>query len=863
VTVSRHEMSAVKAALLLCLLWQGVAQAQAETDLRMVSVGRNGSLELKAGERRLAEVKLSTPSAKRGEPKLKEAQVEGRRVVEVRVPIKDEAAAEVWVGTVGTTAATTVWSGRVGTTDRDGEAGREVSVEADGLYLYETAARIVRCDGLPVRLFTRKFDFQTRRWREVAPLLPPPASGPAIVARRGTPGMPAGRPRVQFPFTMSSAPPAEVRTRDIGQLVAPLALNDGDVETVWAQRGFGDGRGELLTARSGTAGQVVVGLRLLPGDTRSHAQFLAHARPRSLQVVLGAGADQRFDVTLSDDGGSDSYRQPFWIPLPRPVSSSCVTVVVREVTPGSGARERNTLVWGDIDVFTDLDGEKGVERLVSALEGEHCEPRVGDVVAVGPGALPALAAALGRVQGGSLECVLEAVLRLAPERLGTEQSAPLAAALPALLRSAPADQERTVLSLLSRLHAPPVPELAAVLRDGEAATEQRARAARALAAVARPEAWQALIGQLGSGPPELRAVVRGLCASAPIDTAESLLARLRSGAGDDSARRADMVWVLGALAARPQEKPAGVRELMIELGSAAGEAFEVRARALMALAAWPEQEALAALVQVRAKSPDAALRTVAARALAERRGPEATAALRAAIEDSDPGVRQIAAEALGARRDPGAVPVIIAGAKQEPWPAVRRAEIAALGQLCGQPATDLIVRAIERDVDDVRRAAMRGLVACRDGRAPRLLLSVLGGQREKPPLRTQAALLLAELKDPGTASTLAAALERLLLEAQADLALEATATATLRALAEVGGPAALKAALQLRSDPRPMLRRSASEALGKLCDPRAGAEALRAATRDPDPAVAAAATAALRRCGSAEKHPRPRSPELK
>jgi HEAT repeat protein len=476
--------------------------------------------------------------------------------------------------------------------------------------------------------------------------------------------------------------------------------------------------------------------------------------------------------------------------------------------------------------------------------------------------------------------VLEALLRLSTEPLSDKQSQPLTAALPSVLRSAPEDLERPLLALLARLHDPPIKELALLLGDADAPVEQRARAARALAATARPpevgqrspagekptiavpgertqagdrpQAWQALIGQLGSGPPELRAVVRGLCAGAPASTAESLLASLR-GTPADGARRADTVWVLGALAARTGEKPAGVRDLMIQVAAAPDEAFEVRARALMALVVWPDKEALAVLVKVRASSPDPALRTVAARALAERPQPEATAALRAAIEDGDPGVRQIAIEALGARRDQGAVPLIIAGAKQEPWPAVRRAEIVALGQLCGQPAADLIVRAIERDVDEVRRAALRGLVACRDGRAPQLLLAVLGGQREKPPLRTQAAMLLADLRNPTTASGLAAALERLLLEAQADLALEATATATLRALAEVGGPTALKAALQLRSDPRPVFRRSASEALGKLCDPGAGAQALRAATRDPDPAVAAAATASLRRCGSADK----------
>ena len=70
----------------------------------------------------------------------------------------------------------------------------------------------------------------------------------------------------------------------------------------------------------------------------------------------------------------------------------------------------------------------------------------------------------------------------------------------------------------------------------------------------------------------------------------------------------------------------------------------------------------------------------------------------------------------------------------------------------------------------------------------------------------------------------------------------------MRALGTLGGPAALKAALAHASDPRPSLRRTAVEALGRLCDP-AGTPVLTAATRDGDPGVATAAAAALRRCG--------------
>jgi HEAT repeat protein len=839
-----------------CFLWQGTARGEtAAPPLRMVS-GAGGTLELRTGERRLAEVKLTTPVDRRGEPRLTETTVEGRRLVEVRTPIKGENAAEVWLAAIGAAGASTVWSGRVGAIDSDGEVARHIDAQPGGLFLYQTAGRISSCDGQAVRLFQRRFDFASRRWKPAAPPLPPPA-GPAIVARRGGSDVPAGRPRVAFPFTMSSAPPEGApATAEVSHLVAPLSLNDGDPETVWAEGDAGDGRGEVLTARSGSAGQAVVGLRLLPGDTRSAEQFAARARPRQLLLVLGPGADQRFEVTLEErePPGAQGYRKPFWVPLPRPVVSSCVTIAVREVTPGADRRERLTSTWADIDVFTELDGDKGIDRLVAAIEGSDCETRVPDVVAAGAAALPGLAAALGRAQGAELDCVLDAVGRLIQATpLTAEQSRPLAAALPAALRAISAEQERALLPLMKRLREAPLPPLASLLGDGAAGVPERARAARALAALDRAEAWQALVNQLGQGPVELRAVVRGLLAAAPPETSDVVLAALRAAPHGETSRRADLVWVVGSLSGRPGRSPtAEVGTLLTGLASDTKEDFEVRARALMALGGWADEAALAPLAQVRAESPDPALRLVAARALATRADPAALTPLRAAVDDGDPGVRQVAVDALAARRDRESTVLLINGAKQEPWPAVRRAEVAALGQLCGPGAADLIVRAIERDVDEVRRAALRGVVSCKDPRAPRLLLGLLAEPREKPPLRTQAALLLAELKDPGTAPELAAALERLLVEAQSDLALEATATGALRALAEMGGPVALKAALRLRSDPRPVLRRSASEALGKLCDPGAGAEALRAATRDPDAAVAAAASAALRRCGSAQ-----------
>ncbi len=283
--------------------------------------------------------------------------------------------------------------------------------------------------------------------------------------------------------------------------------------------------------------------------------------------------------------------------------------------------------------------------------------------------------------------------------------------------------------------------------------------------------------------------------------------------------------------------------------AAPGHAFEVRGRAIMALGALGPS-AVPALAEVRAHAEEPVLRHLAARELGVIGGAEAFVALRAALADADPRVRETSAEGLGLGRDEGAAQALIAGAKQEPWPFVRRAEVEALGRLCGPGAADLLVRAIARDVDEVRRAALVGLVRCKDPRARALLLHTLGRRNEASTLRELAAALLGELGDRAAAPAMAAALERQVNESEDDLSVEGVAEMTLRSLARLGGPDATAAAIKLAKDPRHPFQSTAIEALGVLCDPGAGAATLRELEGGPAAALALAAQNASKRCAT-------------
>jgi hypothetical protein len=159
----------------------------------------------------------ATPAAKRGPAQAKLVTAAGHALVEVRLPVTGARATEVWLGERGRAAPAAVdRPGRAH--DGDGETARELAVTADGLELYQTAARLSRCDGAPVRLFRERWDFAQRRFRP-APR-PARAGGQALRARRGDPDMPAGRPLGGSSGPPPPAPPARATPAAGGALGA-------------------------------------------------------------------------------------------------------------------------------------------------------------------------------------------------------------------------------------------------------------------------------------------------------------------------------------------------------------------------------------------------------------------------------------------------------------------------------------------------------------------------------------------------------------------------------------------------------------------------------------------------------------------
>ena len=73
----------------------------------------------------LARVMLATPALRRGTPTVRQLDVEGHRIAELRVPVRGRAAEEVWIAELGASRPPRViWSGLAGARDADEETSR-------------------------------------------------------------------------------------------------------------------------------------------------------------------------------------------------------------------------------------------------------------------------------------------------------------------------------------------------------------------------------------------------------------------------------------------------------------------------------------------------------------------------------------------------------------------------------------------------------------------------------------------------------------------------------------------------------------------------------------------------------------------
>lgn len=232
--------------------------------------------------------------------------------------------------------------------------------------------------------------------------------------------------------------------------------------------------------------------------------------------------------------------------------------------------------------------------------------------------------------------------------------------------------------------------------------------------------------------------------------------------------------------------------------------------------------------------PDAGVRVIAVRALAEHQDTAAVVALmRALVEDDDVEVRETAAWALGQIESLRAVPALARAVTEDAAAGVRTRAAWALGQIEAPPAVPALVRALDDDVAEVRQQAAWALGQIEDGSAVSGLVGALDDADAD--VRRQAVWALGEIEDPRAVDGL--------MPLVADPSAEVRSL-VVWALAEIADPRAAPALGRALQDSVPKVRARAAAGLGDM-DLQRAPEALLAAVRDPDPQVRRMVAAAL------------------
>ncbi len=734
-----------------------------------------------------------------------------------------------------------LWRGEVGALGDDGEGAMEVAITDAGLLRYQTRPGVERCDGQPARLFTEGWDFSSGRFRAIYNPTGLPADAEELQAS-SQPPMPQS-PELSAVFRATAAS-TQRGAGDARELTAPIELDDGNPATAWRESVGGNGRGEFLTFRARADRARVAALRIVPGDAASSAAWKAANRLRRIGIVLGP--QQAYWVRFSDSAAKPGAA--FWVTLPEPVATRCVTVVLDATYRGTATpRGSGETAISELTVLTELDLAPGGADAALAAEvarGGSEGRQAARILASRSGGAAALAAALASASTPAAQLRL----RLALAASQAPDARELAAGL-AMAEATGADRAALTAALV-RLGAAALPGLAALLTDAEAPLAARTAAADALAtlgAAARP----ALLTAAGAGPRGLRVAVSKALA-APEDAQPALLAAATDSAAP--AAEADL-WRAIELAGRAH----GFDSSVVASAAARLEgatAYELRYRLLALVATAGDGAALQAAWRVLSSLPEdaggEALRRVAAEALADNPAPAARALLVRLADNADPGVRLAVAAALGQRADADANSdaLLVNRLRSDGWPAVRRRAAAALTPRCQRsaPVAEALEAALRDRALPVRREALLALVACRAPRIEQTLERVALDAAAAMALREVAVLAIPRLGERATLEPLLKVFAAARQAAWSDPRAPRLAAAALTAMGQLGGRSASRTILAAARDASfPEIQAAAVTAAGTLC-PEGALPVLTGLSSSSEPSVAVAARAALRRC---------------
>ncbi len=748
----------------------------------------------------------------------------------------------------------TLWRGAVGTTGRDGAKHTSIELGKFGLIKYASRQGVDRCDGETAHLDAKRYDFASGSFRSVrqAVRVSAGAETPVLHATNKAKD-PRWASAQSFWFRPVSAS-SSAQAATAAELVAPLALSDGDDKTAWIESKGGFGKGEFVTLKSSVGPVNIKALRLVLGHGAAKTDY---NRPKRLALVLGK--TQKFWIEFDKDPKGEQ-----WIELPAAVASKCVSLIIDDVYPRAASKgNKGRTAISEISIVSEEDLDPA---LAGALLADRISQGQGgaDTKRLLDGWGPAAAPALQKAITASKDSKSRLRLRLALARIPAAAEELIAGLSAGSLQSG---QLRTLEGGLKSLGDNALPALQAALQDSTLSLQGSESVVRVLSTMGDVKATEALVHAVGSGSSGQRAAL--VKALARVPEVAPLLAQALA-ASEAGVRQADLYRASGLanaqLPSESQERQNFAAQLSEALGSSAGDldasAYETRYRMLQA-AAQVGGELLSTTLLVALQSPavpkearHAVLLRLQVAALAamvatrDEQGVKAdlSQALKQALRHSDPGVRLAVINNIGSSKAVlGAQSLIL---KEDSWPEVRRSAAASLTQHCQTDTARVALEASTRtDLDEeVARTSLSALLRCKVPGLLALMLDLIDDKKRPTELRLVAARNVGGVAQGAESSQVLSRFKRARTWSLTDATSAKIASALTVSLADVASAEAIDNLEDSALDPAvPQLQAAALTALAKLCRP-SSKPILRKLKRSSDPTVSQAARRASGRC---------------
>ncbi len=478
-----------------------------------------------------------------------------------------------------------------------------------------------------------------------------------------------------------------------GSAPGAQTLTDGKLDTIWSEKRPGDGHGEFATMRAPSEVPLhSVVVNVAPTSPKGDG-----AAPRTFFIATDT---RLFHVTMPED----AWQKPgasYEIPLPEPVSTTCLAVVLDEAyTRNLGAPE---VSLAEVSAMTKFDVDRAsMDDVAKELSGPRADEAAAVLRRSGDDGLAAVAKRWPTLDGRARAFAVDVAASA-----GTCEGVAMDL-LTRALADAETEVRRRALGRIERCGKAAADSLAAAVRDGD--EPRKAASAPLLATIAPAAALDPIGEQLGKGSAETRRALRGAFARAALSSPREKLLALLAKKDLTSTARLDLLRAMGAkLPELRPESSAAIAEVLRSSPDMATRYLVAQPLAQLARSTDATSGELTRLAEMARKDPEWPVRMRAVE-LSAGIAPLAPTVV-AAVADPEPRVREAALRTIAAGKIPSGVDAAASALANDTWTFVRVAAADALGEIATDSGAvqSALARALRDGSPKVRAAAVTAL----------------------------------------------------------------------------------------------------------------------------------------------------------